>query len=108
MNETITRLHIALGECQAALELISMPKRADGTYNHDRAACQQLATDTLAKHGSGYVLQTDKRGAIQIGRYSLERSADGSYWIAHESGEGMQTTERKLEKLIGYFFYSEY
>ena len=32
-----------------ALELIAAPKRPDGTWNRDRAACQQIAAEALAK-----------------------------------------------------------
>ena len=39
----------ALLSAEAALELIAAPARADGTYNRDRRACEQLARDALAK-----------------------------------------------------------
>ena len=45
----IDALTAALSEAETALELIASPKRADGTYNRDRGACEQLARDTLAK-----------------------------------------------------------
>ena len=32
---------------KAALELIAMPKRADGTYNLCREACEQIAKEAL-------------------------------------------------------------
>lgn len=37
----------ALNRACSALELIATPMRPDGTYNRDRAACQQLARKTL-------------------------------------------------------------
>lgn len=41
-----------LGELQASkavevLRLVAAPKRADGTYNRDREACEQLAREVL-------------------------------------------------------------
>lgn len=39
----------ALAETESALELIAAPQRADGTYNRDRRACEELARETLAK-----------------------------------------------------------
>lgn len=41
---------IACGECQRlrdVLEVIAMPKRADGTYNRSREACENLAWRAL-------------------------------------------------------------
>ena len=35
---------------RAALALIAVPRRADGTWNRDRAACQQLAAEALGKY----------------------------------------------------------
>ena len=39
----------ALAAAETALELIASPVRADGTYNRDRRACEQLARETLDK-----------------------------------------------------------
>lgn len=39
----------ALAVALSALSLIASPMRPDGTYNRDRAACGQLARDTLAR-----------------------------------------------------------
>ncbi len=36
---------------QAALELVAAPKRADGTYNRSREACEALAREALASEG---------------------------------------------------------
>jgi hypothetical protein len=43
----ITRLTVQNEKFRAALELIASPKRADGTYNRSREACEQLAKETL-------------------------------------------------------------
>lgn len=39
----------ALDEAISTLTLIATPRRPDGTYNRDRAACEALARETLAK-----------------------------------------------------------
>jgi hypothetical protein len=39
----------ALAAAETALELIAAPVRADGTYNRDRSACEQLAREALDK-----------------------------------------------------------
>jgi len=36
-----------LSRCMHALALIASPRRPDGTYNRDRAACELLARETL-------------------------------------------------------------
>jgi hypothetical protein len=43
---------------------------------------------------------------ITIGAYTLTPFGDGSvsWWIEHESGEGMQTSTEKLEKCIEEFY----
>ena len=43
-----------------------------------------------------------------VGKYDVTRQYDGSYWIRHESGEGMRTTPEKLEKLIHDFYCDEF
>ncbi len=37
-------------EMRSALELIAAPQRADGTWNRDRAACQQIAAEALGRY----------------------------------------------------------
>lgn len=37
-------------EMRAALELIAAPMRPDGTWNRDRAACQQIAAEALGRY----------------------------------------------------------
>ena len=37
-------------EMRAALELIAAPMRSDGTWNRDRAACQQIAAEALGRY----------------------------------------------------------
>lgn len=37
-------------EMREALELIATPMRPDGTWNRDRAACQQLAAEALGRY----------------------------------------------------------
>jgi hypothetical protein len=37
-------------EMRAALELIATPQRPDGTWNRDRAACQELASEALGRY----------------------------------------------------------
>jgi hypothetical protein len=40
-------------EMRSALELIAAPMRPDGTWNRDRAACQQLAAEALGRYEDG-------------------------------------------------------
>ena len=37
-------------EMREALELIAAPMRPDGTWNRDRAACQELAAEALGRY----------------------------------------------------------
>ena len=41
---------------------------------------------------------------MDIGVYSLIELRDGSYWIEHESGEGMHVRKEVMEKLISDFY----
>lgn len=36
-----------------ALELIAAPMRSDGTWNHDREACRELAAEALRRYDNG-------------------------------------------------------
>lgn len=49
MSQKSALLEQALAEAVAALELIAMPARPDGTYNRGREACEQLARSTLQR-----------------------------------------------------------
>jgi hypothetical protein len=40
-------------EMRSALELIAAPMRPDGTWNRDRAACQQIAAEALGRYEDG-------------------------------------------------------
>jgi hypothetical protein len=40
-------------EMRSALELIAAPMRPDGTWNRDRAACQQIAAEALWRYEDG-------------------------------------------------------
>lgn len=42
-------------------------------------------------------------GYVQIGEFYIARRNDGTYWIEHESGEGMQTG-KAFEKAIADFY----
>jgi len=44
---THKRLVAERDRLRAALELVAMPKRPDGTYNRGREACEQVATEAL-------------------------------------------------------------
>lgn len=41
---------------------------------------------------------------IEIGTYEISKRSDGTFWIEHESGEGMQVSERALFELIHQFY----
>lgn len=42
-----SRLEVEVERLRAALELIAAPARPDGSWNRDRAACQQIAQAAL-------------------------------------------------------------
>lgn len=44
---TIEELEAENAVLKSALELIAAPKRADGTYNRCREACEELAREAL-------------------------------------------------------------
>ena len=43
-----------------------------------------------------------------IGDYLLTAMPDGKFWISHASGEGMQTSKKKLEICIHNFYSHEF
>lgn len=38
--------------------------------------------------------------AITIGNFTLSRYDEGSYWLAHKDGEGMQVRQERLQALV--------
>lgn len=46
--------------------------------------------------------------AIGIGDFRIVTFVDGSAWILHNEGEGMQTTTAKLSKAIEAFWREEF
>lgn len=53
LKQRVERLHQAYGSMHTALELIAAPRRPDGTYNRNRAACEVLARETLNQVDNG-------------------------------------------------------
>ena len=53
-------------------------------------------------------LRPENGDELQVGDFSVTQQFDGSYWILHESGEGMQTSLAKMEALIRNFYNSEF
>lgn len=45
---------------------------------------------------------------ISLGEYRIVTFHDGSAWILHNEGEGMQTTTAKLAKAIEAFWRKEF
>lgn len=41
---------------------------------------------------------------ITVGPYEIRTLKDGSFWIEHESGEGMQMSAEHLEKFFDIFY----
>ena len=41
-----------------------------------------------------------KNEILTVKEYVITRLPDGSYWIKHESGDGMQVPKEKFEELI--------
>jgi hypothetical protein len=46
-DQKIQELQDRAAKMESALRLIATPKRPDGTYNHCREACEQLAREAL-------------------------------------------------------------
>lgn len=44
-----------------------------------------------------------KDAKIKIGEYYISYFVNGTYWIEHESGEGMQVSE-KFEKMLDAWY----
>jgi len=42
--------------------------------------------------------------SIHIGEYEIRTRTDGSFWIEHDSGEGMQVTEDSLHQAISDYY----
>lgn len=41
---------------------------------------------------------------IEVGQYEIRKLRDGSFWIEHETGEGMQVKADSLEALITQYY----
>ncbi len=37
---------------------------------------------------------------MQVGNFTLSRYDEGSYWLAHKDGEGMQVRQERLQTLV--------
>lgn len=47
LRAEVQTLTLRCAELESVLHLIAAPKRADGTYNYCREACEQLAKEVL-------------------------------------------------------------
>jgi hypothetical protein len=45
---------------------------------------------------------------ILVGPYRIVQRDDGTFWIHHEDGEAMETTEAKLEEAFEHFWNEEF
>lgn len=86
-------------QARETLELIAAPIRRDGTWNRDRAACQQLAAEALGRYGDDQAQPAPPsddardaaryqwlRGGTDVPQHSLRwprwevRHWDGRFW----------------------------
>lgn len=47
LRAVVEALTLRCAQLESVLQLIATPKRADGTYNYCREACEQLAKEVL-------------------------------------------------------------
>lgn len=47
LRTVVEALTLRCAQLESVLQLIATPKRADGTYNYCREACEQLAKEVL-------------------------------------------------------------
>lgn len=45
---------------------------------------------------------------IQIGAYTIERTASGKLWLVHETGEGMEVNEAQLAEWLAKFYAEQF
>lgn len=46
--------------------------------------------------------------SIRVGDFLLLRLRGGNFWLSHPDGEGMETTQAKLQELFRGFFEREF
>jgi len=46
--------------------------------------------------------------AIDIGQFRLVNFAEGKFWLTNADGEGMETSEAKIEAMLKEFFEREF
>jgi hypothetical protein len=49
-----------------------------------------------------------QRDSLCIGKFSLRNYAPGKFWLENTCGEGMETSEAKIEELLSGLFKREY
>lgn len=45
---------------------------------------------------------------IVAGKYELRKWLPGKFWLSNGEGEGMETSEAKIEKMLDSFFKREF
>lgn len=45
---------------------------------------------------------------LYCGGYVIQRCDDGQFWLSKADGEGMQTSEEKLKKMLDEFWAKEF
>jgi hypothetical protein len=53
-------------------------------------------------------LEKDHNKSLCVGEYTVIAQDNGGFWIAHESGEGMQTPDKQFEGLISEYYQREF
>jgi hypothetical protein len=55
-----------------------------------------------------YAAGKKQPGSVTIGEFTLTRLAEGVFWLLPSSGEGMATTEVKIEAMLREFWRKEF
>ena len=70
-----------------------------------RGICYDLLGELSAFRAAQHLRQASedlrsRTTGLQVGNFTLSRYDEGSYWLAHKDGEGMQVRQERLQTLV--------
>lgn len=93
----------AKNEGNAALRLLAEVADAMDLSLGDSVSVAKMRPLVLARLES-VPSAIEQKPFIRVGEYTIGPRSDGSFWIEHDSGEGMQASKSGAEKLVGDFY----
>lgn len=115
IKEHLARAHLAesvtldAGTWTEVLEEVLRLRELHELYKDKTERLREVSYDLLGELSAHRAAQSLRQASedlrsrttgMQVGNFTLSRYDEGSYWLAHKDGEGMQVKQERLQTLV--------